>query len=119
MEAGVEGLIRAGRFERSADRATWRNGYRERSLDTLNLTVPKLSAGAYFPGFLEPRRLSASPTSLRGIGLGPMVEKALVSVIQGRAAPRIDGIAGVGTRRIDALVQALPGLLARCMSWDG
>jgi hypothetical protein len=48
-----------------------------------------------------------------------MVEKALVSVIQGRAAPRIDGIAGVGTRRIDALVQALPGLLARCMSWDG
>jgi putative transposase len=64
MEAGVEGLIRAGRFERSADRATWRNGYRERSLDTLNLTVPKLSAGAYFPGFLEPRRLSALLTSL-------------------------------------------------------
>ena len=72
MEADVEGLIGAGRFERSAERATWRNGHRERSLDTrlgtLNLKIPKLRTGSYFPGFLEPRRT---------------VEKALVSVIQG------------------------------------
>lgn len=44
MEADVEGLIGAGRHERSADRATWRNGYRERTLDTrlgtLNLRIP-------------------------------------------------------------------------------
>jgi len=49
IEADVEGLIGAGRHERSADRATWRNGYRERALDTrvgtLNLKVPKRRPG--------------------------------------------------------------------------
>ena len=90
MEADVEGLIGAGRFERSAERATWRNGHRERSLDTrlgtLNLKIPKLRTGSYFPGFLEPRRT---------------VEKALVAVIQEA------WIAGVSTRRVDDLVQAM------------
>ena len=90
IEADVDGLIGAGRHERSADRATWRNGYRERTLDTrlgaLNLKIPKLRTGAYFPGFLEPRRT---------------VEKALVSVIQEA------WIAGVSTRRVDELVQAM------------
>lgn len=46
MEADVEGLIGAGRHERAEQRTTWRNGYRDRSLDTrlgtLNLKVPKL-----------------------------------------------------------------------------
>ena len=46
MEADVDGLIGAGRHERSGDRTTWRNGYRERALDTrlgtLNLKIPKL-----------------------------------------------------------------------------
>ena len=72
MEADVDGLIGAGRHERSGDRSTWRNGYRDRSLDTrlgtLNLKIPKLRTGAYFPGFLEPRK---------------MVEKALVGGGQG------------------------------------
>lgn len=90
MEADVEGLIGASRFARSAERATWRNGYRERSLDThlgtLNLKIPKLRAGAYFPGFLEPRRT---------------VEKARVAVIQEA------WITGVSTRRADELVQAM------------
>lgn len=90
MEADVEGLIGAGRFERSAERATWRNGHRERSLETrlgtLNLKIPKLRTGSYFPGFLEPRRT---------------VEKALVAVIQEA------WIAGVSTRRVDDLVQAM------------
>ena len=90
MEADVDGLIGAGRHERSADRATWRNGYRDRTLDTrlgaLNLKIPKLRTGAYFPGFLEPRRT---------------VEKALVAVIQEA------WIAGVSTRRVDELVQAM------------
>lgn len=49
-EADVDGLIGAGRHERSGDRATWRNGYRDRSLDTqvgtLNLKIPKLRAGS-------------------------------------------------------------------------
>jgi transposase-like protein len=88
MEADVDGLVGAGRHERSGDRTTWRNGYRDRSLDTrlgtLNLKIPKLRTGAYFPGFLEPRKT---------------VEKALVAVIQEA------WIAGVSTRRVDELVR--------------
>jgi len=90
MEADVDGLIGAGRYERSGERSTYRNGYRERSLDTrlgsLNLRIPKLRTGSYFPGFLEPRKTA---------------EKALVAVIQEA------WIAGVSTRRVDDLVQAM------------
>src|ERR1700737_1848618 len=60
MEADVEGLIGAGRHERTGDRLNYRNGYRERSLDTrlgsLQLRIPKLRQGSYFPPFLEPRK---------------------------------------------------------------
>jgi putative transposase len=56
MEADVEGQIGAGRHERSAERLTWRNGYRDRSFDTrlgtLQLRIPKLRQGSYFPPFL-------------------------------------------------------------------
>jgi putative transposase len=90
MEADVEGVIGAGRHERSEGRTTYRNGFRDRSLNTrlgtLNLRVPKLRQGSYFPGFLEPRRTS---------------EKALVAVIQEA------WIGGVSTRRVDELVQAM------------
>ena len=71
METDVEGLIGAGRHERSTERLNWRNGYRERTLDTrlgsLNLKIPKLRQGSYFPPFLEARKTT---------------EKALVAVIQ-------------------------------------
>jgi transposase-like protein len=90
MEADVEGLIGAGRYERSGERGTWRNGYRERTLDTrlgsLQLRIPKLRQGSYFPPFLEARKSS---------------EKALVAVIQEA------WIGGVSTRRVDDLVQAM------------
>jgi transposase-like protein len=90
MEAEVEGLIGAGRHERSAERLNWRNGYRDRTLDTrlgaLQLRIPKLRQGSYFPPFLEPRKTS---------------EKALVAVIQEA------WIGGVSTRRVDELVQAM------------
>lgn len=90
MEADVEGMIGAGRHERTSERATYRNGYRDRSLDTrlgsLQLRIPKLRQGSYFPPFLEPRKLS---------------EKALVAVIQEA------WISGVSTRRVDDLVQAM------------
>ena len=91
MEADVEGLIGAGRHERSPERLNWRNGYRERALDTrlgssLQLRIPKLRRGSYFPPFLEPRKTS---------------EKALVAVIQEA------WIGGVSTRRVDELVQAM------------
>src|SRR3978361_1832181 len=95
MESDVEGMIGAGRHERTGDRQTYRNGYRDRTLDTrlgsLQLRVPKLRQGSYFPPFLEPRKVS---------------EKALVAVIQEA------WIGGVSTRRVDELVQAmgLPGI---------
>ena len=90
MEADVECLIGAGRHERNGERTTWRNGYRERALDTrfgtLNLRAPKLRQGSFFPGFLEARKTS---------------ELALVAVIEEA------WISGVSTRRVDELVQAM------------
>jgi putative transposase len=90
MESDAEGLIGAGRHERSPERLNYRNGYRDRTLDTrlgqLQLRVPKLRQGSYFPPFLEPRK---------------MTEKALVAVIQEA------WIGGVSTRRVDDLVRAM------------
>lgn len=91
MEADVDGVIGAGRHERSGERTTYRNGFRDRALDTrlgtLQLRIPKLRSGpAYFPPFLEPRKTS---------------ERALVAVIQEA------WIGGVSTRRVDDLVQAM------------
>lgn len=60
MESDVDGLIGAGRHERAEQRTTWRNGYRDRSLDTrlgtLNLKVPKLRQAAISPAFSKPAR---------------------------------------------------------------
>lgn len=91
MDFDVENLIGAARHERTGDRVAYRNGYRERSLETrlgtLDLKIPKLRTGeAYFPAFLEPRRT---------------IEKALTAVIQEA------WIAGVSTRRVESLVQAM------------
>lgn len=62
MEADVDGRIGACRHERSPERTSYRNGYRDRSLDTrvgsLQLRIPKLRQGSYFPPFLEPRKTS-------------------------------------------------------------
>ncbi len=68
MEADVEGLIGASKHERSTERATWRNGYRERALDTrlgtLNLQVPKLRKAAISPAFWSRARRPRRPLSL-------------------------------------------------------
>ena len=62
MESDVDGLIGAGRHERSGQRTTWRNGYRDRSLDirpgTPNLKVPMLRQGSCLSGFPEARKTS-------------------------------------------------------------
>jgi transposase-like protein len=90
MEAEVSAQIGAERYERSEERTTQRNGFRSRLWDTragtLELAVPKLRQGSYFPSFLEPRR--------RG-------EQALVSVIAEAY------VQGVSTRKVEALVQQL------------
>jgi putative transposase len=90
MEAEVSELIGAALGERSEDRATHRNGYRPRRWDTrageIELQIPKLRQGSYFPSFLEPRRRS---------------ERALVAVVQQAY------VCGVSTRRVDQLVESL------------
>ena len=92
MDLEVAERIGAGRHERSEGRTTQRNGYRERRLETrlgtLELEIPKLRNGSYFPSFLEPRRLS---------------ERALVAVIQQA------WVGGVSTRKMDELVKAMGG----------
>ena len=90
MELESEGLCGAGHGERSADRRNQRNGYRERDWETragtVELRIPKLRRGSYFPAFLEPRRLA---------------EKALTAVIQEAY------VQGVSTRSVDELVKAM------------
>jgi putative transposase len=90
MELDTEGLCAAAYGERSPERANSRNGYRERLWETragsVDLKIPKLRKGSYFPGFLEPRRTG---------------EKALAAVIQEAY------IQGVSTRSVDELVKAM------------
>ena len=91
MEAEVSELVGAELGERRPDdRATHRNGYRPRRWDTrageIELQIPKLRQGSYFPSFLAPRKRS---------------EQALVSVVQQAY------VCGVSTRRVDQLVESL------------
>jgi transposase-like protein len=62
MELEVSGLTGAGYGEKSVERLVQRNGYRERDWQTragtVELRIPKLRRGSYFPGFLEPRRMT-------------------------------------------------------------
>jgi putative transposase len=90
MEVEVSELVGAELGERTPDRATHRNGYRPRRWDTrageVELQIPKLRQGSYFPSFLAPRKRS---------------EQALVSVVQQAY------VCGVSTRRVDQLVESL------------
>jgi putative transposase len=90
MELEVETLTGAAPGVRTPDRLNHRNGYRDRDWETragsVELRIPKLRKGSYFPAFLEPRR---------------MAEKALTAVIQEAY------IQGVSTRSVDGLVQAM------------
>ncbi len=90
MEMEVGALTGAGYGEKSAERVVQRNGYRERNWETragtVELRIPRLRKGSYFPGFLEPRR---------------MAEKALTAVIQEAY------IQGISTRSVDDLVKSL------------
>ena len=73
METEVSGQIGAAPYERSSERVAHRNGYRTRTWDTrvgtIELKIPKVSAGAYFPSLLEPRRRGEGASRCRGRGL--------------------------------------------------
>ena len=90
MEVEVGELIGAQRYERSRSRTTYRNGYRPRRWDTrlgtIELAIPKLRRGSYFPSLLEPRRRT---------------ERALLAVVQEAY------VHGVSRRKVDERVQAL------------
>jgi transposase-like protein len=90
MEAEVSAQIGAELGEVSPERVTHRNGYRPRPWQTrageIELAIPKLRSGSYFPSFLEPRKRS---------------ERALVAVVQEAY------VNGVSTRKVDRLVEQL------------
>jgi len=90
MELEVDQQVGAGKHERTPDRKNYRNGHRQRTWKTrvgeIDLAIPKLRKGSYFPSLLEPRR----PT-----------EKALLAVIQEAY------LKGVSTRKVDALLKQL------------
>jgi len=90
MELEVEKETGAARHERTLERKTQRNGYREREWATrvgeIELRIPKLRTGSYFPSLLEPRRRA---------------EQALLAVVQQAY------VEGVSTRKVDELLQAL------------
>jgi putative transposase len=90
MEMEVQEHIGAAPHERSAERSGYRNGYRDRSWETrvgtVELKVPRVRDGSYFPSLLEPRRKA---------------ERALSAVVQEAY------VHGVSTRKVDELVKAL------------
>jgi transposase-like protein len=90
MDAEVEARCNAGYGEVTAERVNSRNGYRRREWDTragtVELAIPKLREGSYFPAFLEHRRRA---------------ERALASVVA------VSYLLGVSTRRVDKLAAAL------------
>ena len=90
VDLEVGSLTGAGYGKKSSDRLAQRNGYRDRGWETragtVELRIPKLRTGSYFPAFLEPRRLA---------------EKALTAVVQEAY------IQGISTRSVDDLVKAM------------
>ena len=90
MELEVESHLGAARYERTGERTGYRNGSRERRWDTrigtLDVQVPRVRDGSFFPVLLEPRKRA---------------ERALLAVVQEAY------VLGVSTRRVDDLVKAL------------
>ena len=90
IEAEATAVIGAGRWEHSPDRTAHRNGYRPRVFSTaagdLELAIPKLRSGSFFPSLLERRR---------------RVDQALFAVVMEAY------LHGVSTRKVDDLVKAL------------
>src|SRR5829696_5714180 len=97
MEMEVAGLTGAAYGEKSSERLAQRNGYRERAWETragtVELRIPKLRKGSYFPGFLEPRRLA---------------EKALTAVVQeAYILVKALGMSGISKSQVSRLCEEI------------
>jgi transposase-like protein len=103
MEEEVSAQIGASAYERNQERIAYRNGYRSRTLDTrlgtIELKIPKITRGSYFPSLIEPRR---------------RIDKALYAVVteayvKGVSTRKVDDLAGTRHRR-DLQVRGQPHL---------
>ena len=92
VELEATAVVGAAPYEQTAERTTYRNGHRPKTLDTrvgrLEVEIPKLRSGSFYPSLLEPRR---------------RIERALLAVVQEAY------VHGVSTRKVDDLVAALGG----------
>lgn len=114
MEGEVSQHLGAERHERSGERSGYRNGYRERPWDTrvgtLDLRVPRVRDGSYFPSLLEPRKRAEQ-------ALGAVVREASVQGVSTRRGDELVkalGLDGISQSRVSRLCQALDEEVERC-----
>ena len=102
MELEVGAVTGAAYGEKDPARRAQRNGYRDRDWETragtVELRIPKLRKGSYFPGFLEPRRMAEKALTALAIVLGPMAENGSLQEAY---------VQGISTRSVDDLVKAM------------
>src|SRR5215211_5039449 len=111
MELEVQSLTGAAHGERSTDRTTHRNGYRDRDWATragrVELRIPKLRKGSYFPGFLEPRRMAEK-------GLTAAIQEACVQGVSTRSVGELVkamGLTGISKSQVSQLCSEIDGMI--------
>jgi transposase-like protein len=109
MELEIAGLTGAAHGERSPERINHRNGYRDRIWQTragaVELRIPKLRKGSYFPAFLEPRRLAET-------ALAAVVHEAYVQCVSTRAVDdlvKAMGMTGISRSQVSRLCEEIDG----------
>lgn len=126
MEADVTQRINAEPHERSDERETYRNGYRDRQyntrLGTLDLRIPKLREGTYFPPFLEARRLSEK-------ALNAVIQEAWINgvstrkcqrrVKSGSSATWVEPFTPEGSLLVVAVTRSWPGHTSAVLAFSG
>ena len=117
MELEVGVATGAGFGEKTPSRLAQRNGYRDRDWETragtVELRIPKLWTGSYFPGFLEPRRMADK-------ALEVVIQEAYVQGISTRSVDdlvKAMGMSGISKSQVSRLCEEIDGKVRR--SWTG